>query len=189
VVGTRAPAIVVGTQAVRKRPIAGMGIALVLLMAPQSQVPMPHIVWNASPSVPIGFYGIVHRRPDVGELALVRLPDDLAEIADRNGYLPRSALLLKPVAASAVDRVCRFGADVFVQGRPVARAMTEGGPLPPWRGCRTLGGSELFLLAEHPTSFDSRYFGPVDAKHVIGTAIPLWRIEWKPAPFRRTDTL
>lgn len=176
-VGTHAPTIDIGTQAMRKRPIVGAVVALALLMAPKSQVPMAYVIWNASPSMPIGLYGIVHRRPDVGELALVRLPDDLAEIADRHGYLPRSALLLKPVAAGAADRVCRFGADVFVQGHLVARAMTEGGPLPPWRGCRTLGGSELFLLAEHPGSFDSRYFGPVHAKHVIGTAITLWRIQ------------
>jgi len=86
----------------------------------------------------------------------------------------RSALLLKPVAASAVDRVCRFSANVFVQSRLIARAVTKGEPLPAWRGCRTLRGSELFLLAEHPASFDSRYFGPVHARHVIGTAIPLW---------------
>ncbi|WP_198011261.1 S26 family signal peptidase [Hyphomicrobium zavarzinii] len=160
----------------RKRPIAGMGIALALL-APPSQDATVHIVWNASPSVPIGLYGIVHRRPDVGELALVRLPDDLAEIADRRGYLQRSALLLKPVAAGAVDRVCRFGTDVFVQSRLVARAVVESEPLPSWRGCRTLSSSELFLLADHPASFDSRYFGPVHARHVIGTAIPLWRLQ------------
>lgn len=176
-VGACPPAIDVGTQAMRKKPIAGMVVALALIMAPKSQVPMTYIVWNASPSVPIGLYGIVHRRPEVGELALVRLPDDLAEIANRQGYLPRSALLLKPVAASAVDRVCRFGADVFVQGRPAARAMTQGGSPLPWRGCRTLGSSELFLLAKHPTSFDSRYFGPVDTKSVIGTAITLWPIQ------------
>jgi type IV secretory pathway protease TraF len=161
----------------RKRPIVGIGIALTLLMARPSQDPTVHIVWNASPSVPIGLYGIVHRRPEVGELALVRLPEDLAEIAERRKYLPRSALLLKPVAAGAVDRVCRFGADVFVQSRLVAHAMTESEPLPPWRGCRSLSGDELFLLAEHPASFDSRYFGPVRAKHVVGTAVPLWRIQ------------
>jgi type IV secretory pathway protease TraF len=177
VVGAGPPAVVVGAQAMKKRAIAGMGVALVLLMPPPSRDATVHIVWNASPSVPIGLYGIVHRWPEVGELALVRLPQDFAEIADRHGYLPRSAMLLKPVAAGAVDRICRFGADVFMQSRLVARAMTENEPLPPWRGCRTLRGGELFLLAEHPASFDSRYFGPIHAKHVIGTAIPLWSIQ------------
>lgn len=173
----------------RKLPIACVGIALTLLIVPTSQVPTAYVVWNVSPSVPIGVYGIVHRRPDVGELALLRLPEASAEVADRLGLLPRSALLIKPVAASAVDRVCRFGVDVFVQGRLVARALTEGGPLPHWRGCRTLGGSELLLIAEHPASFDSRYFGPVHTKNVIGTAIPLWQFQRDPPPSGRTDTL
>ena len=135
-------------------PVAGIGAALVLLIAPAPRDSTVYVVWNASPSVPIGLYGIVHRRPEVGELALVRLPEDLA--------------------AGAVDRVCRLGADVFVQSRLIARAMTDSEPLPLWRGCRTLGGSELFLIAEHPGSFDSRYFGPLHAKHVIGTAVPIW---------------
>ncbi|WP_334148148.1 S26 family signal peptidase [Hyphomicrobium sp.] len=161
----------------RKSPIAGMAIALILLIAPAPRRATVYVVWNASPSVAIGLYGIVHWRPEVGELALVRLPEDLSEVAHRRGYLPRSALLLKPVAASALDRVCRFGADVFVRSRLAARARTESEPLPPWRGCRTLRSSELFLLAEHPASFDSRYFGPVHVKHLIGTAIPLWRIQ------------
>lgn len=183
-VGTRPPAVIVGTQAMKKRPITGIGVGLILLMAPAPQDPTVYVVWNASPSVPIGLYGIVHRRPEVGELALVRLPEGLAEIANRRGYLQRSALLLKPVAASAVDRVCRFGADVFVRSRLLARAMIDSVSLPHWRGCRTLVGSELFLLAEHPASFDSRYFGPIHARHVIGTAIPLWRPQRDLAPFR-----
>lgn len=53
----------------------------------------------------------------------------------------RSALLLKPVAASAVDRVCRFSANVFVQSRLIARAVTEGEPLPAWRGAARSGAA------------------------------------------------
>ena len=161
----------------RLRPVAGMGIGLALLIASASRDAPVRVVWNASPSVAIGLYGIVHRPPDDGELGLVRLPDNLAEVADRRGYLPRSALLLKPVAAIAGDRVCRFGADVFVRSHVVARAVTEDEFLPAWRGCRTLKDGELFLLAEHPASFDSRYFGTLHAKHIVGTAIPLWRIQ------------
>lgn len=173
-VRTCPPAIVVGTQAMRMRPIASMGIGLALLMAPTSRGTTVHIVWNASPSVAMGFYGIVHRPPDFEELALVRLPDAIAQFADQRGYLPRSSLLIKPVAATVGDRVCRFGADVFVRSQLVARAATESEPLPAWHGCRTLKGGELFLLAEHPASFDSRYFGPLHARHVIGTAVPIW---------------
>ena len=155
-------------------PVAGVGIGLALLVAPAFRSTTALIVWNASPSVAIGLYGVAHRRPDSGELALVRLPDTIAQFADRRGYLPRSSLLIKPVAATVGDRVCRFGADVFVRSQFVARAATENESLPTWHGCRTLKGGELFLLTDHPESFDSRYFGPLHAKHVIGTAVPIW---------------
>jgi type IV secretory pathway protease TraF len=174
VVRARPPPIVVGTQAMRTRPIAGMGIALALLMMPASPDPTVYVVWNASPSVAIGLYGVVHRRPNFGELALVRLPEAIAQLADQRGYLSRSALLIKPVAATVGDRVCRFGADVFVRGHLVAHTATVDEPPPAWHGCRTLKGGELFLLTDHPASFDSRYFGPLHAKHVIGTAVPIW---------------
>ncbi|MBI3531959.1 MAG: S26 family signal peptidase, partial [Burkholderiales bacterium] len=38
-----------------------------------------------------------------------------------------------------------------------------------------LHDGELFLLsATNPASFDSRYFGPIAASAVIGSAQPLW---------------
>jgi type IV secretory pathway protease TraF len=155
--------------------IVGIGfLGIGLLSVSLLQYERPLLVWNASISVPVGFYAVRHRRPDVGDLALVRLPPAIAEVAHRRHFLPRSALLLKPVAAIAGDRVCRFGADVFVQGRLVARAVLENEPLLAWRECRILKIGELFLLADHPASFDSRYFGPLHAKHVIGSALSVW---------------
>lgn len=173
-VRARPPAIVIRTQAMRTHPMAGMGIGLAFLMAPAPQGTMVFFVWNASPSVEIGLYGVVQRRPNFEELALVRLPDAIAQFADQRGYLPRSALLIKPVAGTVGDRVCRFGAHVFLRGQLVARAATVSEPLPAWQGCRILKDGEVFLLADHPASFDSRYFGPLHARHVIGTAVPVW---------------
>jgi type IV secretory pathway protease TraF len=160
------------------RSIVGMGIAFSLLVASASHDHLVCVVWNASPSVPVGLYRIVHRQPKLGELALVRLPDAIAEFADQRGYLPRSALLLKPVAAAAADRICRFGRDVFLRGQHIAQTRMDypsARDLPGWQGCRTLRNRELFLLAEHPDSFDGRYFGPLLTKYVVGTAVPIWR--------------
>lgn len=176
-VGARPPAVFVREKGVRILPVAGIGIALALLTVPLFQDATVHVVWNASHSVPLGLYGNKHRQPDMGELALVRLPEAIAQLADQYGYLPRSALLIKPVAATAGDCVCRFGAEVFVRGELLARTAAASAPLPAWQGCRTLKSGEFFLLADHPASFDSRYFGPLHAKHVIGTAILLWRIQ------------
>jgi conjugative transfer signal peptidase TraF len=152
-------------------------IALALLIAPSLRQRLPLLVWNASPSVAIGLYWIEQTSPRVGELVVVRLTGPIAALADRRGYLPRTAYLLKPVFAVAGDRVCRIGVHIFVRRRLAALARLSdmiGRPLPAWVGCRTLQTGELFLLAQHPASFDSRYFGPLRTEHVAGRALLLW---------------
>ena len=157
--------------------LVAMMVAPALLLAPLLREKSPVLFWNASPSVPIGTYWVRRAPPRVGDLVLVRLAGTLIPAAHRRRYLPRTAYLLKPVSAAAGDRVCRIGLGVFVRGRWAALALAKdsvGRPMPAWQGCRTLQRSELFLLAPHPASFDSRYFGPISAEHVAGRAERLW---------------
>lgn len=151
--------------------------ALVLLGASSTNDRSPLLVWNASASVPIGLYWISASPPVVGSLVLVRPGGAAAKLARRRGYLPKSAYLLKPVAATAGEFVCRNGAHIALRRRYVARARLRdaaGRRMPIWLGCRTLRPGELFLLANHPGSFDSRYFGPIDAGQVAGVATFVW---------------
>jgi type IV secretory pathway protease TraF len=46
--------------------------------------------------------------------------------------------------------------------------------LPTWRGCRVLPAGQIFVLGSAPASFDSRYFGPIDARYVVGIGFPVW---------------
>ena len=46
--------------------------------------------------------------------------------------------------------------------------------MPSWQGCRILQIGEVFVLADHPGSFDSRYFGPLDTASIAGRAVLLW---------------
>ena len=137
------------------------------------------MVWNVSASVPVGLYRIAAGPIRRGDLVLVRPPRELAQLAHRRGYLPKSAYLIKIVAAIGGDRVCRFADRVFVRGVLAARAVGRdslGRAMPSWRGCRQLGSGELFLLGSDRDSFDSRYFGPVAEARVVGRAVPLWCI-------------
>lgn len=158
--------------------IAGLSaLGVGLLGASLLQPTRPLLVWNASASVPIGLYRIDRRAPAVGNVALVRLGEPVANLAKRRAYLPSTAFLLKPVVAWRGDRVCRLGSHILARGRHVGRALARdavGRRLPSWRGCRTLGAEELFLFADRPDSFDSRYFGPIGVDQVIGFATPVW---------------
>jgi conjugative transfer signal peptidase TraF len=159
------------------KPIAVIAISGIAALLVSELPKQPLIVWNASSSVPIGFYKIERRQPRRGDLALVKLPSKIADWAVARGYLPSSAYLLKPVAAIGGDRVCRIGRAILVQGRIVGTAANTdaaGRAMPRWHGCRALKSGELFVLSATSSSFDSRYFGPVRGRHVLGAASTIW---------------
>lgn len=146
-------------------------------------MPSAHVVYNPSNSVPVGWYRIepVNSPANslhVGSIVLARLPAEPAALAAQRGYLPPHIPLLKRIGAIAPQHVCIVGGVVRIDGVPVAvvlRTDRMGRPLPSWPQCRVLVEGELFLLsATNPASFDSRYFGPIAASTVIGTAQPIY---------------
>jgi len=155
---------------------------IALLMS--SAAEMPLLIYNASGSAPLGFYYLEQRLPDRGELAVFKpLPAiELLIIAHR--ILPTPVPLLKQIAATGGDEVCRAKepiGTISINGKVVAEVLEkdqEGRPLPAWEGCMRLVDGEFFLLQPHPHSFDSRYFGPVLRCDILGVAHPIWT--WNP---------
>ena len=88
-----------------------IAIALVLVIWLS---PRPFIIWNASKSVPIGWYYVEHRQPKLHEIAVAKLDDWPQRFASERGYLPEKVWLLKPVAAMFPAVVSRLGNHVFV---------------------------------------------------------------------------
>ena len=147
-------------------------VAIVAILA-ICLTPRPLLIWNASKSVPIGWYFVENRQPKLHEIAVVKLEDWPELYASARGYLPLNVWLLKPVAGLSPDIVCRFGRYVFVDGKLVARAKMfdrRHRMLPRWKGCHILTPDEVFLIARPKNSFDGRYFGPVERSQVLGVA-------------------
>ena len=149
--------------------------------------PLPRLIYNPSDSVAIGWYRVdpqghgIDSLPhsfSVGSIVLITLPPDAAALAAQRGYLPARVPLLKRVGAVAPQEVCTAGGVVRIDGVTSAAVLPAdrwGRPLPSWQQCRRLESGELFLLSvTNPASFDSRYFGPVNASAVIGVARPVW---------------
>ena len=137
------------------------------------------VVYNPSDSVARGWYRIGPAESlRVGDIVLAWLPTEVAALAAHRGYLPTGIPLLKRIGAVAPQRVCIEGQSVSIDGVSVAVAKSADGhgrPMSVWHACRRLSDGELFLLsATNPASFDSRYFGPIVASDVIGTAHPIW---------------
>ena len=141
--------------------------------------PRPALIWNASASVPIGFYavsppGVLH----IGELVVVTPPEPLAGFLAGRGYLPKGVPLLKHVAALSGQTVCRVGRTITVDGAGMGEALDRyrrGRALPAWRGCRRIAPDEVFLMNRRPAdSLDGRYFGPLPITTITARADPLW---------------
>ena len=163
----------------RRMALACMSIGVAVLCAPEVVQLPARLVYNPSDSVPRGWYRI--GSPDslhVGGVVLVRLPAGVAALAAQRGYLPAGVPLLKRIGAVSPQSVCVGEGAVRIDGVLVAAGLAQDGthrPMQSWVRCRALADGELFLLSNvHPASFDSRYFGPVDASVVIGSAHPLW---------------
>jgi len=153
----------------------------------------PKLIWNASPSVPLGLYSIEPARHlEITDLVAVETPEPLASFMAERRYLPRGVPLMKRVAALPGQRVCRNGAYITIDGIDMGEALVRdraGRALPSWQGCRRIADGEIFLMNwAAPDSMDGRYFGPLATNSIIGRAIPLWtdengdgRFHWRAA--------
>tara|TARA_Y100000815_G_scaffold202750_1_gene186395 strand:+ start:1569 stop:2141 length:573 start_codon:yes stop_codon:yes gene_type:complete len=142
------------------------------------RTPSVQIVYNASASMPTGWYLITQAETIApADAVLVRLPLAAAKLAAARHYLPANVPLIKRVFATSPSRVCIRARQVIVDGRVVAHWHPQdraGRPLPQWKGCRELTNDEIWLLnPDHPDSFDSRYFGPLRLDAVLGIAHPV----------------
>ncbi len=153
---------------------ASLGVGLSALFHPA-----PKLIWNASPSVPVGLYAV---RPAgvlrISELVVAIPPEPLAGFLAARGYLPEGVPLLKHILALPGQTVCRSARTVTVDASEVGQALARdrrGRSLPDWQGCRVIASGEVFLMNRRPEdSFDGRYFGPLPASAITGRADPLW---------------
>ena len=157
--------------------LAAISTLSILLILVADLPHRPVFFWNATASVPVGLYRLSKVAPVRGDIVAVRLPRSIADFASKRGYLPYNVILLKPLGATTGDHVCRRGSLVFINDalRAIA-AITDsrGLLLPMWRGCKTLGHDEAFVIGARRHSYDSRYFGPITTRTMVGRAIPIW---------------
>lgn len=162
--------------------VAGTMLSAVALGVPLLW-PLPvRLLYNASHSMPRGWYlAGPPASPAPDHVVLLRLAPDTAVLAAQRGYLPVGVPLLKRIAAVAPQTVCQCKGQLRIDGVPVGAVRPQDGahrPLPVWAQCRALHDGEVFVLGDaRALSFDSRYFGPVDASALIASAWPLWTWE------------
>jgi conjugative transfer signal peptidase TraF len=166
----------------RSATLITMSIAIVAEALSARTKPAPRLLWNASASVPIGFYSVEPiDQPAVTNLVVAKLPDALATFLAERGYVPLGVPLIKRILALHGQSVCRNELAIRVDGVTMGMALAhdrQGRPLPVWHGCRAIAQDEVFLMNwDEPASFDGRYFGPIPLEAIIGRARPLWTLD------------
>ncbi|MDP3747819.1 MAG: S26 family signal peptidase [Phenylobacterium sp.] len=153
------------------RPSRTEGALLALAgLAWSSQFTPTLAVVNESASLPRGLYlRAPGAQAERGAIVAVPAPPAARPYLSELGA-PAGARLLKRVAAVGGERVCAGRHEVQTPERRVTvpRRDRRGRPLPAWRDCRNLAPDELFLLGDTPSSFDSRFFGPVRRAELDG---------------------
>jgi len=135
--------------------------------------PSPRVIYNKSPSAPVGWYAIDSKAPiTTGVQVAAFAPAEARNLAANRGYLPAHVPLIKTVWAIAGAEICATNGAISVPNRPLIHAAAEDGlgrAMPRLEGCFILNADEVFLVStDVQTSFDSRYFGAVPAENIIG---------------------
>lgn len=140
--------------------------------------PQPLFLINTSPSEPVGLYVRSPLPPEPGRLAAFPTPPPGRRYAQ--AHLPKIAAggILKTLVAGPQSQVCAVGGVFSVDRRALGSIHQQdraGRALPHWEGCRTLAAGEYVAFSDRiPNSFDSRYYGPVAERDLIGVFEPLW---------------
>lgn len=85
--------------------------------------------------------------------------------------------LLKRVGCVPGQRLTVEGGEYACDQTPLGRALrqdSKGKPLPQFVFNGRVPEGKLFMIGPHPRSYDSRYFGFIDADTVLKKAYPIW---------------
>ena len=120
-----------------------------------------------------------------GMLVLACLPDEVAKFAYERNYIASGkckggyAPVGKYIQAISGDEVRFTSEGIFVNGsllensKPYAMDGEERA-MPVMLQDMVLPEDELVLINNYAGSFDSRYYGPIQSRYVVGTLKPIW---------------
>ena len=142
--------------------------------------------FNITDSLPVGVYRLVDTRLTKGSIVAFCLDDKSSDFLRKRGGIPVNngrcgdyPYLLKKIYGVPGDYVSQ-GKSVFVNRVKIPGVVINRnedfektfGPLT--TNYRLMEGQYLLISAEHPDSFDSRYFGPVNRDKIYHGAVPIW---------------
>ncbi|NTW15837.1 MAG: S26 family signal peptidase [Syntrophaceae bacterium] len=138
----------------------------------------PHkmLVYNYTNSVPLGFYLILPIPFKKGDLIAFEPSDKAKKLIQQRKYLRPDAYLIKHIAGVPGDHLCTLDDTLLVDGinyGAIAHKDREGRELTPYQYCGIINNGFIVAIKGMKNSFDSRYYGPIPEKCIIGKAVPV----------------
>jgi len=139
------------------------------------------LIVNRTHSLPVGLYYWSDSPIKKGSIVLFKPNQStpLEQLGIERGYEARELPLLKRVVAVGGDVVSVSSSGVSINGRLLPNSAPllhdeAGRPLAMAQVDHfTLGANQAFLMGVTPTSWDSRYFGPVSLARCSGSFVPV----------------
>lgn len=128
--------------------------------------------FNPTPSLPKGVYRLAPGAPEKGDLVSFCLEGEFAELALERGYLEPGSCPsgLRPL----LKRLAGLPGDfVDPSAFPIRSVDSQGRPMPSALVSSIIPSGMALVLADHPGSFDSRYFGFVPLEN-LQRVEPIW---------------
>lgn len=147
----------------RRTLFAMIWLALVLALAFGARIRI-----NPTPSLPKGIYRVSSGTPQKGDLVSFCLDGEYAALARERGYLEAGSCPsgLRPL----LKRLAGLPGDVVPSDLPLQTQDSQGRPMPSVLQSGLIPPGMAMVLADHPGSFDSRYFGlvPLEGLQRVG---------------------
>lgn len=169
-----------------KKILLGFAAAVILLAEGSAYLFNAGYRLNLTASYPIGIYQVDSNKTITrGDMILFcPPPQGMILAAAKRGYIEAGICpgnitpLQKRIVAIAGDKITTTHAGVFINGElqknsVIYRNDYQGNPLPMYKG-GVLQEGEIFVMSDYnDRSFDSRYFGAVPSKNIIGHTKPV----------------
>jgi type IV secretory pathway protease TraF len=132
-------------KANRIRTVIAAGLGIATLAVASCMKPKVLVLYNYTDSMPHGVYLVEHREVyQRGDVVVFAVPLSVRALVNERHWLHENGFLMKPLIGLKGDSVS------------------------------TKDGRFLVGIDGMSNSFDSRYFGPIPERSVIGVAVPVW---------------
>jgi len=113
----------------------------------------------------------------ISPVKVIRRGEKVAFLFQGSRYYPAGTLFVKEVVGLPGDRIENSSEAVWINGEKVGAVRatdSEGRAVAPFVYRGRIPKGAYFVMAHAPNSYDSRYFGWVEEKQIIGEVIPLF---------------